>query len=87
MGREELSRDDKEQLDYIDWWWEQQEKKKLEKIERRRARRMHLEVACAYVCAAVAELVLIFKDKRSDDIGGKSNEKDDTGLCEDSERS
>ena len=64
MGRKELSRDDQEQLDYIDAWYEMKEEKRLKKLERRRKRRMHLEVAGVYIVAAVAELLLIFKDKK-----------------------
>lgn len=63
MGREELSRDDQEQLEYLDRWCEQQERKRLEKLEKKRTRRMHLEIACQLIGAAVAELVLIFKRK------------------------
>lgn len=54
----------KEQLDYIDAWYEAKEEKRLKKLERRRTRRMHLEVAGVYIVAAVAELVLIFTDKK-----------------------
>lgn len=64
MGRENLSMDDQEQLDYIDAWYEMKEKKRLKKLERRRSRRMHSEVAGVYIVAAVAELLLIFKDKK-----------------------
>ena len=64
MGRENLSMDDQEQLDYIDAWYEMKEKKRLKKLERRRRRRMHLEVAGVYIVAAVAELLLIFTDKQ-----------------------
>ena len=63
MGREELSMDDQEQLDYIDKWYEKKKKKKFEKLERRRTRRMHLEIACQLLCAAVAELRRVFKVK------------------------
>ena len=59
-----LSREDQEQLDYIDAWYEMKEEKRLKKLERRRTRRMHLEVAGVYIAAAVAELVLIFTDKK-----------------------
>lgn len=59
-----LSREDQEQLDYIDAWYEAKEEKRLKKLERRRTRRMHLEVAGVYIVAAVAELVLIFTDKK-----------------------
>lgn len=63
MGREQLTRDEQEELDYIDWWWEQKEKMRLEKLERRRTRRMHLEIAGQLLGAVVAELLLIFKRK------------------------
>ena len=64
MGRENLSMDDQEQLDYIDAWYEMKEEKRLKKLERRRTRRMHLEVAGVYIVAAVTELLLIFTDKQ-----------------------
>ena len=64
MGRENLSMDDQEQLDYIDAWYEMKEKKRLKKLERRRSRRMHSEVAGVYIVAAVTELLLIFTDKQ-----------------------
>lgn len=63
MARKELSRDDQEQLDYIDAWWTKKREKKYQKLERRRTRRMHLEIACQLLSAAVAELSLIFKRK------------------------
>lgn len=61
MDREHLSERDQAELDYIDWWWEQKEKKKQEKLERRRKRKTHLAKACELLCAAVAELILIFR--------------------------
>lgn len=63
MDREKLSKDEQEELDYIDAWWARKKEKEYQKLERRRTRRMHLEVACQLIGAAVAELVLIFKRK------------------------
>lgn len=63
MAREELSRDDQEQLDYIDTWWAKKREKEYQKLERRRTRRMHLEIVYQLLGAAVAELILIFKRK------------------------
>lgn len=63
MDREKLSKDEQEQLDYIDAWWARKKEKEYQKLERRRTRRMHLEVAGQLLCAAVAELRRVFKVK------------------------
>ena len=63
MGREHLTKAEQDELDYISLWWEQKEKQSQKKLERRQRRMKHLENVCELLGAAVAEVVLIFRDK------------------------
>ena len=58
-----LSRDDQEQLEYIDAWYEQKEQRRLERLVKKKTRKYRLKTVCKHIGAAVAELVLIFKGK------------------------
>lgn len=61
MGREELSKDDQEQLEYIDKWYELKREKEYQKQERKRGRKMYLNRACYHMCMVLVELGLYFK--------------------------
>lgn len=61
MGREELSRDDQEQLDYIDAWCEMKQERERQKEERKKARTMYLKCARYHLCRAIVELKQYFK--------------------------
>ena len=58
---EKLSRDDQEQLDYINKWWAMKREKEREKEKRKSARRLCLSGARFHICRAVVELKQYFK--------------------------
>ena len=61
MGREKLSRDDQEQLDYIDAWCEMKREKVEQKQQRKKARELHLKCAWYHASRTLAELKQYFE--------------------------
>ncbi|MBP3677859.1 MAG: hypothetical protein J6I97_05890 [Agathobacter sp.] len=60
MGREELSRDDQEQLDYVNAWWETKRQREKEKKQRKAARKMCLSGARYHIHRALIEMQQYF---------------------------
>lgn len=61
MAREELSRDDQEQIDYINAWWEMKLEKQEKKREQKKRRKLCLIGAKYHVRRAAIELKQYFK--------------------------
>lgn len=61
MGDGELSRDDQEQLDYINAWWEMKREKKEKKQEKKKRRKLCLIGAKYHIRRAVIEFKQYFE--------------------------
>lgn len=61
MGREDLSKDDQEQLDYIDAWWAMKREKEYQKQERRKERKLYLSGVRYHMRRVLAELQQYFR--------------------------
>lgn len=59
MGK--LSRDDQEQLDYVNAWWEMKREKEEKKQERKKKRKLCISGAKYHMRRAYIELIEYFK--------------------------